>query len=251
MTVAMLQDRPGSDIGEAYRRVLNETPPDILAFPEYYFVGAGDKSVLSSCARRDAILRRLREISLEFNCALIGGSLVEYIGNTFLNRCYLLDRGGIAGYYDKIHPFDNEGRGLIEAGREYKVLEIRGVRIGILICADVLYPDSFRNIRGLRPDMIFVPTTSPFKENERERVKFKRDADLFARGAESADCLVFKVCASNRVAGHKLQGRSLIASPGVIRWRILPQFEQRSALIVTKIRRNENGHDLDIQVYRE
>ena len=246
----MLQDEPGSDVRQCYLDVLKSTRPDILALPEYYFVRSNDNSVLASCVRRDNIVTRLREISSELACILIGGSVVENIDGAFYNRSYILDRGGLIGYYDKIHPYDNEGRGLIKPGYEYKVFSAGDMRVGILICADVLYPDSFRNIRGLKPHLIFVPTTSPYKERESDSAKFKRDNRLFALGAKMADSHIFKVCASNRIARHKLQGRSLIASPGKVLWRIMPEFEDRSALIVTRFNRSESGHNLDIKVHR-
>lgn len=62
---------------------------------------------------------------------------MEEVEGRYFNRSYILDKCGLTGNYDKIYPFDNEGRGLISPGYEYKVFEIRGLRIGILICADV------------------------------------------------------------------------------------------------------------------
>lgn len=251
LIIAMLQDVPGSDIRMAYNDILKGNRPDILALPEYYFVGFNDSSVLASCSRRDVIIDRLVEISSELDCILIGGSVVENINGFFCNRSYFFDSGKIMGYYDKIHPYDNEGHGLIKPGYEYKVFETRGIRIGVLICADVLYTDSFNNIRGLCPDLIFVPTTSPYRENESATAKFKRDNRFFALGAERADAAIFKVCASGQVAGHTLQGRSLIATPGRIEWRNQPEFEDKSVLIVIGLETTEEGHNLDIQVHRE
>ncbi|MEE9554474.1 MAG: carbon-nitrogen hydrolase family protein [candidate division Zixibacteria bacterium] len=251
LVIAMLQDRTGSDIRENYRDILREERPDILALPEYYFVGYNDNSVLASCSRRDAILKRLGEISSEMNCILIGGSVVENINGAFYNRSYMFDSGRILGHYDKIHPYDNEGRGLIKPGYEYKVFATRGIRIGIMICADVLYPDSFSNIRGLSPDLIFVPTTSPYRENESDMVKFNRDNRLYAIGAERARAAIFKVCASGQIAGHRLQARSLVATPGRVEWRNQPEFEDKSALIITRLEISDEEHSLDIQVHRE
>ena len=251
ITIAMLQDRPGTGIRPAFLDILDRTSLDILALPEYYFVEPCDESVLASCFRKDSVLNQLKEISSVLNCALIGGSLVEHIDGAFYNRSYLIDSGNIAGHYDKIHPYDNEGRGLIRPGNEYRVFPVRGIRIGILVCADVLYPDSFSNIRGLSPDLIFVPTTSPYRENESRPTKLKRDHRLFARGAETAGAFIYKACASGRIAGHRLQGRSLIASPGKIEWRIPPEQEDRSALIVSRLNIFKSGHRLDIEVYWE
>ena len=222
--------------------------PDILALPEYFFVATADESVVASSFRRENIIGQLRELSSVLGCILVGGSIVEHVAGDFYNRSYLLDSGLVIGSYDKIHPYDNEGRGLIKEGIEYKVFDVRGIRIGLLICADVLYRGSFENIRGLRPDLIFVPTTSPYRRNESASVKFARDRRIFGRGASRSNSIIFKVCASGSIAGHRLQGRSLIASPGKILWRIKPEFEDKAALIIAELSGDMSAPRLDIMV---
>lgn len=224
-------------------------PPDILALPEYYFVKTGDSSVVASSFRKKEIIEELKGLSSTLGCILVGGSVVEHVNGNLYNRSYLLCRGDIIGFYDKIHPYDNEGRGLIREGMEYKVFEAGGVRIGILICADVLYRASFENIRGLRPDLIFVPTTSPYRPEENRGAKFARDRRIFADGAALAGAIIFKVCASGSIAGHSLQGRSLIALPGKILWRIEPEFEDRAALTIARLGGHISDPRLDIRVY--
>lgn len=248
LRIAMLQDRPGSGVRDCYSGLLRDAEPDIVSFPEYYFVKSDESSVVVSCSRKDEILSEIARISEDYKCILVGGTVVEHIDGALYNRCYLLDSGRIVGHYDKIHPYDNEGRGLIKAGFEYRVFSVRGIRIGILICADVLYPASFANIRGLSPDLIFVPTTSPYREAEGWQEKFKRDIDLFVAGASITKTLIFKTCASGRIGRHRLQGRSLIASPEKIEWRIEPECEDRSALVMADVNDISGRHRLDITV---
>jgi predicted amidohydrolase len=248
--IALLQDVPGTGIRKAFYRVLENTQPDIIAFPEYYFVQPDDDNVLDSCFWRDQILSCLKTWSTEFHCLIIGGSLVEKDEHGIRNRCYLFNNGELFGHYDKIHPLDKEGRGLISAGSEYKVFEYRGFRIGILICADVLHPQSFANIRGLTPELIFIPTTSPYKDGESHRAKFARDMTIFAAGAEISRSIIIKVNASGSIAGHRLQGRSLIASPGRILWRVEPENEDKSALAVVELTYDLLNPLLDITVHQ-
>ena len=249
LKIALLQDRPGSGIRQPFMDRLITEPPDILALPEYYFVALGDNSVVASSFRKEEIIEELKRLSSVLGCILVGGSVVEHVNGGLYNRSYLLDSGLTIGFYDKIHPYDNEGRGFIKEGTEYKVFEVRGIRIGILICADVLYRGSFENIRGLRPDLIFIPTTSPYKPAESQGVKFARDRRIFAEGASRANSIIFKVCASGSIAGHSLQGRSLVASPGKILWRIEPEFEDRTALIIAELSGDTLTPRLDIMVY--
>lgn len=248
LKIALLQDRPGSGIRQQFMDTLISEHPDILALPEYYFVASEDKSVMASSFRRGKIIEELQKLSSALGCILVGGSIVEHVAGNSYNRSYLLDSGLVAGFYDKIHPYDNEGRGLIKEGIEYKVFEVRGIRIGLLICSDVLYRGSFENIRGLRPDLIFVPTTSPYRRNESTTVKFARDRRIFARGAGRSNSIIFKVCASGSIAGHRLQGRSLIASPEKVLWRIEPEFEDKAALVIAELSGDMSAPRLDIMV---
>jgi predicted amidohydrolase len=229
---------------------LRDFNPDILAFPEYFFVGSNFDSVAASCVISDEILFRLKQWSSELNCVIVGGSLVEKEGDKIFNRSYLIERGNIIGHYDKIHLFRDEGKGLVLPGTEYRVFEIESAKIGLLICADVLYPDTFRNIRGLGPNIIIIPTTSPFRFGESVENKFARDQEIFGVGADLANAILVKISASGSIIGHRLQGRSLIASPGRVEWRIEPEHEDQPALVTAVLGPDIRNPLLDIAVYR-
>jgi predicted amidohydrolase len=247
--IAILQDKPGSGIREDYSKLLADNPPDILALPEYYFVNPDEKNVIDSSVRHNNIKEEIKEISDKYGCLLIAGTVVVEEGGKLYNRSYLCDDGIFIGHFDKIHPYDNEGRGLIYPGHDYKVFEYEGLRIGVLICADVLYPDSFKNIRGLQPDLIFIPTTSPYRENEPLTEKFERDRKIYAEGALAANSILFKIGASGKITRHKLQGRSLIAFPGEIIWRIEPENEDKSALVISECSFDPDNPSFKIQVF--
>ena len=238
LKIALIQDAPGSGINSFYYQILKKSSPDIIAFPEYYFVNSGDKTPLDSINRKDEILKQLIAWSRAFNCILISGSLVEEEDGRYYNRSYLLDKGRIVGHYDKIHLFRDEGKGKLSPGYEYKVFAIDNLKIGIIICADVLYPYTFRNLRGLHPDLVIAPTTSPYRPGETAQEKFARDDDIFANGASLSNAIIFKASACGSIAGHRLQGRSLISSPGNIHWRIEPENEDKSALIISVLSGN-------------
>jgi predicted amidohydrolase len=250
LKIAMIQDQPGSGIRKPYKDILLEKKPDILAFPEYYFVNAADDNVIGSSHRHDSILDELKSWSLELECAIIGGSTVAESNGNFYNRSYFVNNGEILGYYDKIHPYRNEGRGLIKKGTEYRVFDFEGTKIGVLICADVLYPDSFKNMKGLRPDLIFAPTTSPYRAGESPEVKFARDNRLFVEGAKMTNTVIFKICASGNIAKIRFQARSLVATPAGIAWRNQPRHEDKSTLILARLPETGDNTRLDIEVYR-
>ncbi len=120
-------------------------------------------------------------------------------------------------------------------GHEYRAIKLNDIRVGLLICADVLYPSSFSNIAGLRPDLIVVPVTAPYRDGESIEDKFKRDQKLFVEGAKKAGCPVIKVSSVGRIAGRKLQGRSLIATPEKIIFRVAPEKESEPILKIMEM----------------
>ena len=248
--IAMIQDIPGSGIRPRFWDLLREISPDIISFPEYYFVGPDFKSVPASLADHDNFIAAMAGWSRDLNCIIIGGTVVERDGGHLYNRCHIFKDGESLGFYDKIHLYKNEGNGLVTPGNEYKVISVEGFRIGLLICADVLYPGTFTNLKGLRPDMVIIPTTSPYRPGESSQAKFQRDIDIYAHGSEIIDCILFKTSACGNIVGHKLQGRSLIASPGKIEWRVNPEDENNSQLIMASITRDKRNPLLDIKVYR-
>jgi predicted amidohydrolase len=246
----MIQDMPGSGLRREFFDILNSKKPDIISFPEYYFVGPEYQNVPSSLADHDKFIETMAGWSLEFKCIVVGGTVVERDRKALYNRCHVFKDGESIGHYDKIHLFKNEGNGLVRPGHEYAVIQIGDYRLGLLICADVLHADSFANLRGLKPDIVFIPTTSPFRPGEPAGVKFTRDQEIFGHGAAICDSILFKTNACGAIMGHQLQGRSLIASPNKIEWRVEPENEDEPALILASIRGEKQNPSLDIELYR-
>lgn len=208
---------------------------DLLCLPEYFLVDQNDQSILSSAAMHDQHLNYLVSISIRLNCILTGSSLVKSEDGIYKNRCYFIVKSIVQGYYDKIHLYKNEGKGQIKPGYEYKAFKVDGLRIGLLVCADVLYPWSFQNIRGLKPDLLAIPVTSPYREGESKETKFRRDDELFVEGAKTAGCPLIKVGSVGNIAGHRLQGRSLAADEHGIIFRVAPEDEAHPLLKIINI----------------
>jgi hypothetical protein len=246
----MVQDIPGSGLRREFIDFIKSKKPDIISFPEYYFVGPEYPTVQSSLANHDRFIETMAGWSNEFKCIVVGGTVVEKERKSLYNRCHVFKDGESIGHYDKIHLFKNEGNGQISPGHEYKVIQLSSFRLGLLICADVLYRDSFVNLRGLRPDIVFIPTTSPFRPGEKTAHKFNRDQEIFGKGAAICDSIFCKTSAFGSILGHPLQARSLIVSPNKIQWRVEPENEDKPALVFATISGEKSNPLLDIEVYR-
>jgi len=88
----------------------------------------------------------------------------------------------------------------IIAGKRLKVFLYKGIKIGLLVCADVLYRSSYTEIAKQKPDLIIVPVTSPYNDDDTIELKKQRDYDLFIKGAKTTSCLVIKIGSVGHIA---------------------------------------------------
>ena len=208
---------------------------DFVCLPEYCFIPSGAQSQLDTARDLKKNLEILVELSIRLDTVLIGGSVVEEENGKFYNICNVFDRGRLAGKYRKVNLYRREAGKGISTGNRYEVFEIAGVQIGILICADVLYPQSYRKLAELAPDIIFVPTTSPYRAEDDVKAKEKRDSDYFLTGGKTTSAYVAKCCAVGSLLGGRLQGRSLIAAPWGILKRVLFEDEDKELVLTAEL----------------
>lgn len=235
LTIALFQGDHGRGIPDRIKHCVKKAGPDIFCLPEYFMVSPEANSILPSAEHHDEYLLYLKALSRELDCALAGPTLLFDSGQGYFNTCYFISNEEILGRYSKVHPFKNEGRGQVLAGSEYVVVPFKGVKVGLLICADALHPESYAGIARLQPDVVIIPVTSPFREGESIEQKYKRDDELFVSGARLTQCPVVKVGSYGKIAGRRLQGRSLVATPDRIIFRVLPEDEMKEALKIVEL----------------
>ncbi len=133
--------------------------------------------------------------------------LLEADGAKVFNACALVGPDGLVGSYRKLHlPFLGVDRFTTPGDRPLVVHEARGLRLGMLICYDLVFPEATRSLALDGADLIVLPTNWP-------------------PGAEcTADCLVnaralenkiyfLAVNRSGRERGYDFIGRSKAANP--------------------------------------
>lgn len=204
--------------------------PDFIILPEYQGVDPMWREAAENADKADDFQMYCRNLSDSLHTTVIGGSTIESEDDRFYNACRVFSRGRDIGRYFKTNPTQNEGRHGISPGSSPCLFEIDGIRISILICADVLHPQNFTRLADFKPDIIFIPTTSPFKPEESIREKFSRDRNIFVTGALASGSYLVKCCAVGHLWGGHLQGRSLAVAPWGILTRIAPEEEDRERI---------------------
>lgn len=229
--VAVWQLAAGRMPAPAERKRLREIAPDVVVLPEYFAVDGVPPPRTS--VQFDRNIDWLRALAVELNGVVVGGSIMEKEGKDFFNTCFVFDRRMHVGFYRKANPTARELGAGIAPGPGPRILRGGGLSIGVLVCADVLAPGAFEAMRGA--DIVAVPTSSPHLPEDTLEAKARRDQEIFVAGARASGAYVVKSCATGSLAGHRLQGRSLVAAPWGVLDRVPPEGEDSEALLVVDL----------------
>ena len=101
---------------------------------------------------------RFRELAIRYNVNIITGSLPSIENESLKNVGYLCHRNGAIDSYEKIHITPDEAKHWgIQGGNKLKVFDTDALRVGILICYDVEFPELARLLAEQGMQILFVP----------------------------------------------------------------------------------------------
>lgn len=227
LRVLVWQARAGRGVTAADLGRLDALRPDLIVLPEYFWVRPGDGGPADVADHADEDLAALAGLSGRIDAIWVGGTFVERAPDGRLhNSAPVFDRGREAARYRKRRLMPGEAGAGLMPGAEPGFVVVRGLRLGLLICADVLDADSYADLAPFRPQVIAVPTHSPRRPVDPLGDKLARDAAYFEAGARSTGAWVLKACTVGGVHGRAAQGRSLIVGPSGVVERVEPAGEQ-------------------------
>lgn len=135
---------------------------ELLIFPEMFLTGynIGARRTRELAQRSDGKnLQRAAQIASRFNIALLFG-FPQLDEDKVYNAAVLLDNtGGQISLYRKTHLFGEIDRSAFTPGdRLPDIVELNGVKMGILICYDIEFAENARHLALAGADFIAVPT---------------------------------------------------------------------------------------------
>lgn len=146
---------------------------------------------------------RLAELAIKHRMTVICGSL-EAEGEAVYNVAHLVTPDGRRFHYRKTHlPFLGVDRFTTPGGDAPSVIDIDGVRVGVLICYDLRFPEAARICALDGADLIALPTNWPVG------VEFHPGLFAPARAAEN-HCYVLAADRVGTERGTTFLGRSLL-----------------------------------------
>lgn len=168
MRVALCQlpvsSDPAVNLGRARAAVADAAAAGahLAVFPEGLQARFGTDLRAAAEATDGAFRPGLSEIAAEHGVAVVAGVFEPAPGGRVYNTAVAFDAGGrLAAAYRKIHLFDALGHresDQVAAGDEPVVTDLDGLRVGILTCYDIRFPEHARALvaRG-QCDLIVVP----------------------------------------------------------------------------------------------
>jgi predicted amidohydrolase len=135
----------------------------LLICPEMYLTGY---NIGPEAARRlaeapdGASAQAVMRIARKAGIAILYGYPELGPGGEVYNTAQLIDRGGrLAAAYRKTHLFGEIDRAAFSAGAALpEPVEFEGLKLGILICYDVEFPENVRTLALKGADLVAVPT---------------------------------------------------------------------------------------------
>ena len=163
--IALAQLSPGLRETEAnidtVRRVVAEHPEaDLIVFPELFLSGYTVTDVDELAVRLDdPELESLADVAREHSTALIVGA-AERVSDGVANSAICVDeRGDFVAVYRKVQVYGGDESDAFVAGDELLVAELCGVKVGLMICFDVEFPEVARALARAGAEL--PPTWSP------------------------------------------------------------------------------------------
>lgn len=161
MRVGYVQNSPVFGEKEAnFKEVedlLKNVEADLIVLPELFATGYTfiSKEETKSFAENISgiTINFLKEQSQKLNAIIVAG-YAELDGENVYNSSIMIKDQEILGIYRKIHLYFKENIWFSPGNNPFKVFEVDGVKIGMMICFDWIFPEAMRSLSLLGADII-------------------------------------------------------------------------------------------------
>ncbi len=157
---------------------------DVVIFPELTLSGYPPEDLLFHRGFRRKIESGLARLKAEVGAIAVIVGYPEYAGSQIFNAAALIEGGELRAVHRKselpnYNVFD-EKRYFV-AGAQPTVVEVRGFKLGLLVCEDIWKPEPAQLARSIGAELLVVINASPYdihKQREREEVVRARALDV-------------------------------------------------------------------------
>lgn len=134
---------------EGVRSLLKDVKADLLVLPElfatgYTFTSAEEARELAE-TNHGQTAEFLKEMSAQTKATMVGG-FIEIDGDKVYNSLLIVSENEVVDTYRKIHLFNKEKLWFAPGDKPLEVYNIKGVKIGAMICFDWMFPEVTRTL---------------------------------------------------------------------------------------------------------
>ncbi|MBL5782114.1 carbon-nitrogen family hydrolase [Heyndrickxia sporothermodurans] len=184
--------------------------PDVIVLPEMWTTSYTLEDIHHYADDNgQTIIPFLQTMAQTFNINIIGGSFANKVNGKIFNTAVVINRQGEAIYqYDKVHlvPMLNEPK-YLEGGRIVpEVFELDGIKMGLIICYDLRFPEVIRPLALEGAEVLFIVAEWPI-----ERLNHWRNIQI-TRAIENQ----LFVVSCNNVGSYQsttFAGNSMVVNP--------------------------------------
>jgi len=145
---------------EKVEKLLNNISADLFVLPELFNTGylfLNKEELREMAEPKDGeTCDFIHNLCRKKNCAIVYG-FAEKDNDNLYNSAILMCGEGIVGHYRKTHLFFEEWFIFTPGDLPYQVFEYNGVKIGILICFDYIYPEAMRTLALKGAQIVVLP----------------------------------------------------------------------------------------------
>ncbi|MEQ9364554.1 MAG: hypothetical protein RIF32_09935 [Leptospirales bacterium] len=195
---------------------------DFLLMPEYFFADQSVKNYRSLPDKSMFAHDWLLKLNDSYKGIILGGSIVRSSKDGQFASSPVVSEGALVDYYDK-RDLNAEEKKVVKAGEGPGVFILGGFRFGVLLGGETKNPRYIEELveQGIR--IIFImDTRADFDEAE--------DEEYILKPAAKHGLYITRCCGTGRLFGAEIRGRSLVASPTGISWRVAPQETDQEIL---------------------
>lgn len=144
---------------------------DILVLPEMFLTGFVPKERMKTLAEpRDGdSLKRVQQVLKKYPMHLVY-TFPEYVSDDLIynTTCFINNQGIPLEFYRKVHLFDSE-RLIVKRGHEWISVMVDGLKIGLLTCYDIEFPEASRALALRGVNLLLVPSANMMPYEHRHR----------------------------------------------------------------------------------
>jgi NAD+ synthase (glutamine-hydrolysing) len=169
-----------SRIIAAANRARDEMSADVVMVPELAVSGYPPEDLLFHSGMRSQVARSIGRLKAEVRGITLIAGYPEYDGDHIFNSALVLRDGTVLANHRKAclpnYRVFYEKR-YFTPGTKPTVVELNGVRAGILVCEDIWEPEPAGQARGAGAEVLLVINASPYEVNKQSR----REAEVARR----------------------------------------------------------------------